>query len=280
MEDLIIRSPHFNEIYELLVISSQAFDRPVPPTIKNQENLLIALIKNDIANFIIVEQNNRILGLGAAFFFRKVCSLGYMSVLKEFRNRGIGTKIFNSLMDDAITKGCETFFLYASNLGEPIYKKLGFQGRFYETMYNLQQTLDSKPISNKKVKIGSCFPKWAKKLDIEAIGFDRYHYLDLMINHGSKLLLVENEGYGLITDTRLGPLIVKDLDSAIYIIREAISQGADHIIIPHHHKLPQELFYKIKLTEKTSNNNIMMIKGKDLNMKLEYFFALGTYAKG
>lgn len=68
-----------------------------------------------------MEQNNKICGLGAVFFFEKVCSFGYMAVLKEFRNRGLGTKVFSSLLGYALDKVCETFLLYASNLGEPIY---------------------------------------------------------------------------------------------------------------------------------------------------------------
>ncbi len=73
-------------------------------------------------------------------------------------------------------------------------------------------------------------------------------------------------------------VIIFDLPRGV-LIREGISHGADHIIIPQHTKLPMVSFINIKFTEKTGNNNLMMIKGKELHRKLVYFYALGTYAK-
>jgi GNAT superfamily N-acetyltransferase len=280
MLNIVIRTPNFNEIKKILIILSQAFNRPIPPDIQDQEKLIIDLIKNEIAHFIIIEQNDKICGLGAAFFFGKVCSFGYMAVLQNYRNKRFGTRVFSSLMDYASHYGCVTFTLYASNLGEPIYRKFGFQGRFYETMYYLPKKINYETPSSKEVRIEYDLPKWAIELDYKAIGFDRSHYLNILINHGSKLLIIENEGYSLISSNRLGPLIVKNLNSAVILIREGILHGADHIIIPKHSKLPMGLFDLIKLTETGGINNLMMIKGKELHRKLEYFYALDTYAKG
>jgi len=36
----------------------------------------------------------------------------------------------------------------------------------------------------------------------------------------------------------------------------------------------------IKLTEREDETNLKMIYGKNILQKLEYFYALGTYAKG
>ncbi len=280
MIDYILRTAELNEIENLLKIVFQAFNRPIPADIKDQEKLLIDLIRNEMAHFVILLLDNRICGLGGAFFFEKVCSFGYMAVLKEYRNRGIGTKIFSSLMEYAKHKNCETFTLYASKLGEPIYKKFGFQARFYETMYNLPKELNMDTLIPKKIRMGDKLPKWAINLDIKAVGFDRSKYLNIVIKHGSTLLLIENEGYALISGARIGPLIAKNLETARILIRESVLYDADHIIIPKHSKLPIELFNVIELTVKAENKNRMMIKGKKLQRNLEYFYALGTYAKG
>jgi hypothetical protein len=68
--------------------------------------------------------------------------------------------------------------------------------------------------------------------------------------------------------------------TAVDLIKMGISLGANHIIIPKHSKFPYRLFDLIKLTERENEVNLKMMYGKNILQKLDYFYALGTHAKG
>lgn len=130
------------------------------------------------------------------------------------------------------------------------------------------------------MKILKILPEWAANIDRAAMGFDRREFLNIKLSHGSKLIIVDKEGYALISGLRLGPLIAKNLHIAVDLIKMGILLGANNIILPKHSKFSYRLFDLIKLTERENEVNLKLIYGKNLIQKLDYFYALGTYAKG
>ena len=85
---------------------------------------------------------------------------------------------------------------------------------------------------------------------------------------------------GNISGKRSGTLIARCSNLAVDLIKMGISLGANHIIVPKHSKFPYKIFDLIKITEREDEANLKMIYGKKLLQKLDYFYALGTYAKG
>lgn len=69
---------------------------------------------------------SKIVGVGTSILHQKTGWLAHIIVDKEFRNRGIGTMITQSLMDQ-LRPMAETMTLLATPLGEPVYHKLGFE---------------------------------------------------------------------------------------------------------------------------------------------------------
>ena len=203
-----------------------------------------------------------------------------MAILPEMRRKGLGTTIFRNLIKIGKLKGCKTFMLYASELGAPIYQKFGFRSNYTTALYDLPSQLHEKQKLNENVNVLKKFPEWAANIDRVAIGFDRRKFLSIKLTHGSKLIIVEKEGYALISGLRLGPLIAKNLSVAVELIKMGILLGANNIIFPKHSKFSYRLFDLIKLTERENEVNLKMIYGKNLLQKLDYFYALGTYAKG
>ena len=75
-------------------------------------------------------------GIGGVNFFRippkpknKTGRSAYISNMytrPEYRGRGIATKIFALLVDEARERGCGKVILHASDMGRPIYEKYGF----------------------------------------------------------------------------------------------------------------------------------------------------------
>jgi len=280
MKPYLIREPKTEEIYEALIVLYRSFGRLIPTDVDDQANLLNTLINSKIAKFLIAEKDKKIFGLGGIFFFQDVCSIGYMGVLPEIRRKGVGSEIFSQLINMGKVVGCKTFLLYASKLGEPIYHKFGFRSNYYTTVYDLPYSLQETRKVNANVKIVKKIPDWAAKIDRAAMGFDRRDFLNIKLNHGSKLIIADREGYALISGLRLGPIISKNIHTAVDLIRMGASLGANHIILAKHSKFSHNLFDLITLIERGDEANLKMIYGKNILQKLEYFYALGTYAKG
>ena len=280
MKPYLIREPKTEEIYEALIVLYRSFGRLIPTDVNDQVKLLDNLISLNIAKFLIAVKDKKIFGLGGIFFFQDVCSIGYMGVLPEIRRKGVGSEIFSQLINMGKVAGCKTFLLYASKLGKTIYHKFGFRSNYNTTVYDLPYSLQETQKVNATLKIVKKIPDWAAKIDRAAMGFDRRDFLNIKLNHGSKLIIADREGYALISGLRLGPLIAKNKHTAVDLIRMGASLGANHIILAKHSKYSYNLFDLITLIERGDEANLKMIYGKKVLQKLEYFYALGTYAKG
>jgi len=280
MHSFKIREPEVNELHESLIAFYKSFNRAIPPDLKNQEKFLVNLINYRIAKFQVAVENGKIIGLGGIFFFGDICFIGYMAVLPELRHIGLGTTIFRNLVKIGKLKGCKTFMLYATELGEPIYHKFGFRSKYDTRVYNLPIKPSILQKTNKKVNLSNNFPNWATLIDKNTVGFDRSEFLQLKINHGSILITVHKKGFALVSGSRLGPVISKNIHTAVSLINEGIKLGATHIILPRHSQFPSKLFKLINLTERDADSNLKMIYGKEVAQKLDQFYAIGTYAKG
>jgi hypothetical protein len=170
--------------------------------------------------------------------------------------------------------------LYASELGEPIYHKFGFRSKYVTSVYHLPNKTSVLQKTNVKINRTNIFSNWAAVIDKNTIGFDRSEFLQLKINHGSILLTVDKEGFALVSSSRLGPVISKNIQTSVSLINEGIKLGANHIIIPKHSQFPSKIFELVNLTERDDDSNLKMIYGKEVAQKLDQFYAIGTYAKG
>jgi len=283
MKAYLIREPKEDEILRTIKVFLLAFDRTSYNQLEDEKKVGLRLINENIARFLIAVIDNKIIGVGGLFIYQRVASIGYMGVLSEFRNQGVGSAIFRKLMGLALILGNQTIMLYASKLGEPIYKKYGFQGTYYADMYYLPKDFPKIQIKDKLLKEINFLPDWMLKLDREAIGFDREQYLKARLALGAKILVVEYEGYAMVSkilsQIRLGPLIAKNLDSAIHLIKKSILLGVEQLIISHHPLLRVNFFSELKLIKK-GEPNLKMFYGAEIPEKLDYIYVIGTYGKG
>ncbi|MBI3235453.1 MAG: GNAT family N-acetyltransferase, partial [Bacteroidetes bacterium] len=70
---------------------------------------------------------NKIVGIGASIIHQDVAWLAHIIVHPDFHKQGIGTFITENLITSLREKKIETIYLIATDLGEPLYKKLGFK---------------------------------------------------------------------------------------------------------------------------------------------------------
>jgi len=123
--------------------------------------------------------DNKLVGFGMFFLFEENAWLGWILVHKKYRKQGIGSTISKHLIDKAGEMGANNFILTASELGKPIYEKLGFKTtsyyRFFTPPELIKQQYDKSRIRN------------ASKKDLE-----RILYLDFKATGEKRIKLIEN----------------------------------------------------------------------------------------
>jgi len=98
-------------------------------------------IKSDFCFPVKATINSEIVGIGAVIVHHEVAWLAHIIVHPDYRRRGIGQEITQTLVDIAKTKHCSTIYLIATELGEPVYKKAGF---LVETEYLVHKNVTKK----------------------------------------------------------------------------------------------------------------------------------------
>lgn len=81
----------------------------------------------DFCFSIKINNNNKIVGIGTAIIHNDVAWLAHIIVHPENRNQGVGGLITKSLVKKSQTKNCDTIYLIATDLGAPVYTKVGFE---------------------------------------------------------------------------------------------------------------------------------------------------------
>lgn len=76
---------------------------------------------------IQVTVDNKIIGIGTTIIHNDVAWLAHIIVHPNCRNKGVGQLITKTLVDSIKEHHCETVYLIATELGEPVYTKLGFE---------------------------------------------------------------------------------------------------------------------------------------------------------
>jgi len=81
---------------------------------------------HDPAGCVIAEQDGQRVGMGVATVYQDVGFLGQIVIAHEFRGRGIGNLIVDSLLTHLRGKGVRSVYLDATKAGAPLYERHGF----------------------------------------------------------------------------------------------------------------------------------------------------------
>jgi GNAT superfamily N-acetyltransferase len=95
---------------------------------------------------IVIDE--KIVGIGTAIIHPDVAWLAHIIVNPDYRNKGIGKFITQKLIDIAKANNKETIYLLATDIGAPVYAKLGFETETEYQFYrggNLDPNWDTIP---------------------------------------------------------------------------------------------------------------------------------------
>lgn len=144
--------------------------------------------------------NKTIVGIGTTIIHHDIAWLAHIIVRPDNRNQGVGKLITQTLIESSKIRNCQTVYLIATDLGEPVYKKLGFEA---ETEYlffkdiNLNGNLT---ISENIVPYTDKFYTSVSHLDKLVSGEDRMFQLEKHLSD-SFLYLKDNTLQGVYLPT-------------------------------------------------------------------------------
>ena len=153
-----------------------------------------------------------IVGTGTAIIYGDSAWLAHIIVHKNYRNTGIGTTITQALIDLISKTPCKTILLIATSLGEPVYKKLGFE---VQTQYAFLNggTLPSLDEHNEIIAFQKPYEHPLTDLDYSVSGEDRKILLREHINDAI-LYVKQNTLRGFYLPTLGEGVIIADAPEA------------------------------------------------------------------
>ena len=101
-------------------VASRSFGYTVPVAVVER------LLAHPAARLLIASEGGHAVGTGLVFGERGLAGLHMVGVLPEARRMGIARKIMRRLLDDAREHGFTLATLQASDMGEGLYRQLGF----------------------------------------------------------------------------------------------------------------------------------------------------------
>lgn len=136
--------------------------------------------------------DGKIAGIGCALNLNKTGWLAHIIVSETFRNRGIGRFITASLRDYLLNiHSCATVSLIASDLGYPVYEKLGFVLQCEYLTFAPSQSMRPPVLCGSIVNADPSHLTAIAQLDREISGEDRSSILAGHI-HGAQLYIENN----------------------------------------------------------------------------------------
>jgi GNAT superfamily N-acetyltransferase len=175
-------------------------------------------------------QDQVIIGTGSLIFHTKTAWLAHIIVHPEYRGKGVGSSITDTLISKAHSVGYKTLLLIATELGAHVYSKFGFKT---ETEYFFfmggaiqKDTSPDRPL----IGFNSMYTDQLLALDQQASGEGRRALLNLHLEQS--ILYVEDgrlSGYYLPT---LGEGVVIATHPQVGQALLTIKKPADRIVLP------------------------------------------------
>jgi GNAT superfamily N-acetyltransferase len=182
---------------------------------------------------LVAEVDGRIIGCGIAIIHADVSWLGTIIVLPEYRRQGIGQKITSTLIDYCRSKGCTSQLLTSSEMGESVYRKLGFEIESTYVFYKKNSFLPVREVCNVMPIQEDDFPA-VKTLDKEVTGEDRSQFIERFLSTGWLYVTDSSAGIGgfYLPDFGSGLIIARHDVAGLELMKVRLNRGKTTAVIP------------------------------------------------
>lgn len=206
----------------------------LPPTEwkLDYEEYLKDYITEDYFHAFVMVQEEEIIGTGNIFLKDNIGWLANIIVVEKHRGKGFGYTMTKFLVDFLKDKGCKTQLLIATELGEPIYRKLGFEK--ITDYQSFDSTLDKNIGYTDSIrKLEPSDLERLYKLDKEANGENRSHFIDKFYKTGLGYFNNDNELLGFyLPGFGRGLVLAKDQQAGFELLKFKHSKKGSRTLLP------------------------------------------------
>ncbi len=206
---------------------------------------------------IKVTIDKKIVGIGTTILHNDTAWLAHIIVHSDYRNQSIGKLITQTLVESSNSKCCDTIYLLATDLGEPVYKKIGFETETEYLFFKGEKAIGSFTNSENIIAFNSDFKKQILNLDRQVSGEDRMLQLEQHLSSGF-VYLQDNDVMGFYLPTLGDGLIIATTNSAGQELMRLRLTSKDFASFP---------IDNVSATEFMSQNNFKQVR-KEKRMRL------------
>jgi predicted N-acetyltransferase YhbS len=214
-------------------------------------------------------------GLLCAIQYQGIAYVGPMGVAPEFQGKGIGRGLFQLMVDELEQRGCSTMLLDATEAGEPLYRKFGFE----VTTRTFDMTRELPGGGVNPLPAVREFER-TRRMDAEWFGADRRPMLERLLEVEGAAHFANEQGY-LISQTKvLGPFAASTLQSATELLDHALAAGAvaSRVLAPIENPDARRLLESRGFHVQREVKH--MRRGRPIGMRRDLMYGLASFALG
>jgi GNAT superfamily N-acetyltransferase len=168
-------------------------------------NFLGWLVREGVGPVVVVDD----VAVAAGVAFGSAGWIGGVGVVPEARRQGLGTRVTEALMSELRRLGCETMLLLASELGYPVYERIGFvpEGD-YVVGHRSGEPPPAPQLAPGDLQRAAALDRWAT-------GSDRSSLLRHAVTG-----IVEEDAFCLVTPWRDRPAVARDPEAGVRLLDE------------------------------------------------------------
>jgi len=177
-------------------------------------------------HLVVACRHDQVTGVSYAVSFGPTGWIGNVAVDPDDRSRGVGTAVSEAAMDWLRRAGVTTMLLTATEMGRPIYERLGFadDGVCYGIWIRGQQPL---PAADGEAGVGPGRIADALRQDAEATGEDRGPFLGTFADRVRTPAGPAGTGYRIALPWGRGPVVASGPDTARALVIDMLRASPD-----------------------------------------------------
>jgi len=248
-------------------------DFPPPDWNYDLEEFLYKYFDEDYFYAVVCTIDDEIVGVGNSFLNDQAAWLANIIVLEEYRNRGLGYQITKHLIDYNYSCNCKTQILIATELGEPVYRKLGFKKVSEYRAFESDEILQ--PQEDKNInKIDESCLEAIYKLDQLTTNENRGHLIRKHYHNGWIYKTTNNKIQGLyLPDFGRGLVLAKDQEAGIALLQLKHTCNGKRSVTPAENQIAIKFFSEHRFVHLYKCSR--MILGKHLEWNPGYMYSYG-----
>ena len=215
--------------------------------------------------------DGRIAGTGALIVFEHTCWLAHIIVDKEFRRRGLGRAITLELLKMAGKWSISTCLLIASEMGKPVYEKVGFTAITEYYFLDKEGSWRSDAKSENVIPFREEHRPAIYALDKQITGEDRERLLNGYLKN--TLVYVENNkllGY-YMPGLKQGPIYAETNKAGVMLMKVKYPEAGTAV-------LPSDNVFALEFLQQngfviTEKKGTRMFLGKEISWEPRKFYA-------